>query len=726
MFIPRLASFRPIDLVVAERDRWVLWLPVMFGLGIAIYFGLSFEPPLWLGPAGVAAVLLAALVVRKADGQGGGALLAVLVMAGMMLAGFAAAQWRTAAVAAPTLSERIGPTTVSGRVTNVETFPNGPRVTIERPRISGLRTDRGPQKVRLKLRGKQPAVSPGQWLRVRAILTPPSPPAQPGGFDFQRHSFFRQLGAYGFSIGTAEIIDDGKQGLDFLALGLARVRQAVTARVLAGLDGPAGAVAAALMTGERSSISGALMDSMRDSGLAHLLAISGLHIGLMAAILFVGLRGLMALSQPLALHFPIKKWAAAAAIAGAFAYALIAGATVPTQRAFLMVGLVLLAVLVDRKGLSVRLVAWAALVILVLRPESLLGASFQMSFAAVIALIATYEWISERRRARFAQTDRMPPTWARKVGLYLAGVALTTVIAGAATTPFAIYHFNRFADYGLAANLMAVPVTALWVMPWAVAAFVLMPFGLEGLALTPMGWGINVVIAVAETVSSWPGAVTLLPSMPTLALAAIALGGLWMCLWRRRWRLLGLAGIAAGLAAIAVTQPPDILVDGRGRLLAVRSADGSVAVSTFRRERFIRKIWLRRFGQDEARAIWPKNGTRPDQRLSCDLQGCLYRVGGRIVALAYGEGALAEDCWIADVVVSIVPVRRACPAALDVIDRFDLWRHGGHALWLDETGVRIESVNGSRGNRPWVIKPERGQERSKPKSRTGPGPKNPA
>ena len=214
--------------------------------------------------------------------------------------------------------------------------------------------------------------------------------------------------------------------------------------------------------------------------------------------------------------------------------------------------------------------------------------------------------------------------------------------------------------------------------------------------------------------------------MPTLALAAIALGGLWMCLWRRRWRLLGLAGIAAGLAAIAVTQPPDILVDGQGRLLAVRSADGSVAVSTFRRERFIRGIWLRRFGQDEARAKWPKNGVSPDQRLSCDLQGCLYRVGDRIAALAYGEGALAEDCWVADVVVSIVPVRRACPASVDVIDRFDLWRQGGHALWLDETGVRIETVNGSRGDRPWVIKPGRGQGRGKPKSKAVSRPKNPA
>jgi competence protein ComEC len=297
------------------------------------------------------------------------------------------------------------------------------------------------------------------------------------------------------------------------------------------------------------------------------------------------------------------------------------------------------------------------------------------------------------------------------MGLYLAGVALTTLIASAATTPFAIYHFNRFADYGLAANLIAVPVTALWVMPWAVVAFGLMPMGLEALALAPMGWGIEVIISVAETVASWPGAVTLVPAMPTFALAAIALGGLWLCLWRQRWRYLGLAGIVAGMAAPLFVQPPDLLIDGKGRLMAVRTETGSVAVSSLRRASFNRKTWLRRMGQDQARAQWPERGTSRDKRLSCDLQGCLYSVGNRTVALSFAEGALSEDCWVADVVVSIVPVRRACPAEA-VIDRFDLWRRGGHAFWLSETGVRIETVNGSRGNRPWVLKPARKPKRT--------------
>ena len=159
--------------------------------------------------------------------------------------------------------------------------------------------------------------------------------------------------------------------------------------------------------------------------------------------------------------------------------------------------------------------------------------------------------------------------------LYLGGVALTTIVAGAATAPFALFHFNRLAAYGLAANLVAVPITALWVMPWAVAAYALMPFGLEAAALAPMGWGIAIIIDVAETVAGWPGAVALLPAMPTWGLGVIAFGGLWLCLWRTRWRLLGAPVVALGLASVMFSRPPDILVDADGNLMAVRSADGA-------------------------------------------------------------------------------------------------------------------------------------------------------
>ena len=684
----------------------MLWLPVLMGLGIGLYFALPGEPPLWLGLAGIAAAAFLGWLGRRRAVP----LVAALGLGVLALAlGFAAAQWRTVTVEAPVLDHRLGPTDVAGRVVAVEILTGASRVTLERLRIARLAPARTPERARLRLGGNQPRLVPGDWIRVRAGLSPPPPPAAPGAFDFQRQSYFRQLGAVGFSYGAATVEEHQRaEGLAAFGFALERLRQRISERILAGLDGTPGAIAAALMTGTRGAIPADVLSAIRDSGLAHLLAISGLHIGLVAGIVFVGLRGALSLVPPLALRYPIKKWAAAAALAGALAYALIAGATVPTQRAFLMIGLVLLAVLFDRRGLSMRLVAWAAFVILLFRPESLLGASFQMSFAAVVALVAVYEVVRDRRRL----DEAGPPSGPRRGLRYLGGVGLTTLIAGSATAPFAIYHFNRFAVFGLAANLVAVPVTALWIMPWAVAAFLLMPLGLESLALAPMGLGIEVVIWVAETVAAWPGAVTLVPAMPVWGLAALGLGGLWLCLWRCPWRAWGLAGIAAGLVGVAVTAPPDVLVDGGGRLMAVRSASGAFAVSTRRTGRFNRGVWLRRVGQDADAPLWPRQGFSADGRLVCDHLGCILRTKGHVVALVSRRQGLDEDCWIADVVVSTVPVRRPCPAAKTVIDRFDLWRQGGHALWLLENGgVRVESVNERRGRRPWVVRPAPRQRR---------------
>ncbi|MEE9545598.1 MAG: ComEC/Rec2 family competence protein, partial [Rhodospirillales bacterium] len=422
--IPRLIAAVTETLAV-ERERWVLWLPVAFGAGIAVYFALPAEPPLWLGAAAImAAAACAGLGRRRA------ALLVALLGIATGAAGFTVAQWRTAAVAEPMLSKRLGPTGVSGRIVAVERFPKGSRISLERLRIARLGPQRTPAMVRLRLQGRQPAIGAGDWIRVRAVLSPPPPPAAPGAFDFQRQSYFRRLGAVGFAFGPVELIAKGRdRGLDSLSLGLERLRQGIADSVMAGLHGRPGTIAAALMTGTRKAIEPKTITAIRDAGLAHLLAISGLHVGLVAAILFVGLRGALALAPPLALRYPIKKWAAAAAIIGAFAYALLAGATVPTQRAFLMIGLVLLAVLFDRRGLSMRLVAWAAFVILLLTPESLLGASFQLSFAAVTALIAAYEVVRDRRRFG----NKGPPKWPRTALLYVAGVALTTVIAETAT-----------------------------------------------------------------------------------------------------------------------------------------------------------------------------------------------------------------------------------------------------------------------------------------------------
>ena len=611
------------------------------------------------------------------------------------------------------------------------------------------------------MRGRDDGLLVGERVAILAKLGPPPAPAAPAAFDFQRQAYFSRLGAVGFAFGRAHVLNigtaggepgqeagDGEGRASALTLWLSGLRQTIIARVRAALPGRNGAVAAALMTGDQGAIPADVLTDMRNSGLAHLLAVSGLHFVLVAGSVFFAVRGLLALVPPLALRYPIKKWAAVAALFSALGYLGVAGQSVATERAFIMAALVFLAVLVDRTAISMRTMAGAALVILAITPESLLRPSFQLSFAAVVALVAAYEswrgWDvfaagrddadgSAAGAAGPAQASasgpdtpshgldrelrqglgRMSAPKARRTGrrpwgtsaftrlfAYAGAIAVTTVVTSVATAPLLVYHFGRFTDYGVAANLVAIPLTAAWIMPWAVAAYALMPLGLERFALIPMGWGIDGVIGTAHAVSSLPGAVIDVPAIPLGAVAVMSLGGLWLCLWRRPWRLGGLALVALGALALPLQRPPDILVDGNARLMGVRAADGGLVLSSLGRSRFEGRAWARLFGEDEP-SRFPGTGASPDGTLSCDARGCLYRTRGWLVALARDESALAEDCGFTDLVVSLVPAWRMCRGAR-VIDRFDLWRNGTHAIWLNAGGMRIESVRGWQGRRPWV------------------------
>ncbi len=687
-------------MLTAERDRWALWLPVAFATGIGIYFSLAVEPPLWMGLGGVLTALGFSLALRRVPS---GPALSLLILA--LAAGFLTAQARSAWVEAPVLAKRIGPVWVSGEIEVLEPRAKGARITLRRPEIARLAPEETPARVRIVVSAAGPDLRPGDWVSLRAVLRPPPGPSAPGAFDFARQAYFQRLGAVGFAYGgvrrdSLPDAADRAVALDPLkawSTAWSALRARLARRIMAALPGRAGAVAAALMAGERGAIAEADMTAMRESGLAHLLAISGLHVGLVAGLLFLGLRVLLAAIPRLALDYPIKKWAAVGAAGGAFAYLMLTGATIPTQRAFLMVALVFTAVITDRSALSMRLVAWAAFAVLAFAPESLLSASFQMSFAAVIALIAAYEFGREKFGVRIAGQGVLG-----RAGTYVGGVVTTSLIASLATAPFALFHFNRIAWFGLAANLVAVPLTALWIMPWALVAFALMPFGAERFALVPMGWGIEGMLSVAHTVADWPGATSAMAAMPTAGLVAIALGGVWLCLWRRVWRLAGLTAIFLGLLSAAVTDPPDVFVSGDGGLFGVRGADGTLLLSSRSRQRFSGETWRRRLGEDET-VNWTQAAKGLESGLRCDPLGCIYRARGQVVALIRDSRALIDDCAVATVVISREPVRRGqCKNVPYVVDRFDLWRGGAHAFWIQESGVRVESAATYRGVRPWA------------------------
>jgi competence protein ComEC len=389
-----------------------------------------------------------------------------------------------------------------------------------------------------------------------------------------------------------------------------------------------------------------------------------------------------------------------------FCYLMISGAAIPTQRAFVMTGIVFAAVLIDRLRLSMRICALAALVVLVLDPASLVGVSFQMSFGAVVALIAVYETWGTQLAYLFHRGG-----FGHKVLGYCGAVAVTTVIATVGTEPFAIYHFHHLVLYSPLANVIAVPISAMWTLPWGLVACLLMPFGLEALALTPMGWGIDVTIVVAQWVQALPGNVWSMPRLPTAGVVLVALGGCWLCLWQGKWRLWSIPVVIAGLATMLLTRPPDVILADFGHFLAARTAEGDYRVAEGG-EKIHRSFLVSETG---ARLLpWPEKGAPAADGLDCPMDGrCFYAAQGRRVAIVTRETGLPVMCSTVDAIVAQLPAGFACRGKIPVVDRIDTWRQGAVALWLDPDGVTVVSANESRGDRPWVPHPLSKREREK-------------
>jgi competence protein ComEC len=437
-------------------------------------------------------------------------------------------------------------------------------------------------------------------------------------------AFFERLGAVGFVRGAA-VLDLGRaemRGLpDRAGLWLSRQRAALSQGLRAALPGPEGAFAAAIVTGDRAAIDERDAEALRAANLAHLLAISGLHMGMLCGLVFAVVRLGLAAVPAVALRLSTKKAAALAALLAGAAYLALSGATVATQRAFVMAAVVLVAVLIDRPALTLRALAAAAVIVLLVRPVSLLEVGFQMSFAATIALVAAYETL---RMPRAGGPLLSPRSWPLRLSLYALGILATSLIAGVATAPYAAEAFNRAAPWGLAANLAAVPVMGVVIAPMAILSGLLAPLGLAGPTLWAMGAGIGWVLAVAHEVASWPGAVQPVAAAPEGVIAAITLGGLWLAIWRTRLRLLGLAPVAAAL--LVWSQPadrPELLIAPGARLIGVMGPEGR-AIDHPRAQGFVAETWLRRDGDP---ALQAEAAARP---------GFLRVPGGLTAAL--GEG----------------------------------------------------------------------------------------
>lgn len=670
----------------AEQGRLLPWLAVFMGLGNLLFFAQDAMPAAWIGGlALMLAVMLLAASWRRLYGRAvAGCVLAVAL-------GFAAASLRTHAL--PPLADLPrGAVAVQGVVAMIDPLPRGRRVM-----LGAVSLGAGPviaRRLRIRLRDTDlQSLATGDRVALRALLRPPYPPSYPGGWDQRRDAFFQGLGGVGFALGPVRRLS-AAQGHG-LGARLQMLREAVARRVLAAIPGTPGAVAATLMTGIRSALPYADQDAFSVSGLSHILAVAGLHIGIVMTTVFAACRLALAQWSWATLRWPVKEIAALAALAVGGFYMLMTGMHLPILRSFVMAALVTLGLLAGRRAISMRSLALAAGLLLLLQPEALAGVSFQMSFAAVMVLIAGYDLLRDQRLALLAHR---PGLWGY-VRRDFALVTVTSLLAALATAPFVAYHFGHLELYSVPANMLAVPLTAFWVLPWGLAAYALMPVHLEALALVPMGWGCAGILGIARHAAALPAADIALGRMAPACLVLVAFGMIWLCLWQSPRRLLGLLPLGAGLLVpVILGASPQLLVSADFRMIAVR-APGAVFLAAPRPDPFTLGEWARFWNGRPVRAL-PAPG-QAEGGAACTADGCLLPDG---VLLWRSADPPAQCRRVALVVASAgwTLVRTAECAAVPVIDRAAVRAGGATAAWVTRGRVRILTDRACRGHWPWL------------------------
>lgn len=688
----------PLGVLAGARGLLFPWVPVFIGTGIALWFALPFEPGLLF--YGVAVVVALAAMLAHRLGPEIGHPIAVIVLC--LTSGMVAAGYRAHAVAAPMLEFRYyGP--VQGRIIEIDRSQSDAlRITLDQVILLDVPAHRTPLKVRISLHGAEFTPDPGQVVLVTAHLAAPEGPAEPGGFDFRRMAYFEQLGAVGYTRSPVMLWADPDPGAQWIN----RLRTRLAAAMMAAMPGDAGAFAAGAMTGDRSGISQDTVQALRDSNLAHLLAISGMNMAFITGFVFMLVRYGVALVPPLALRVNAKKLAAVVAFMVALFYLQLSGANVATMRAFLIVMVMLGAVLLDRRGLTMRSVALAGVVLLLAEPESLLEPGFQLSFAATVVLIAGFEAL-DRQILREKLPRWLMPVFA---------MVLTSVLAGLATAPFAAATFNRFTDYGLLANLLTAPVMSVLMAAGAMAAL-LAPVGLAAPAYWLLELSSRWILFVAHWVAGLDGAVTPIIAPGPVVIPLITFGGAWMILWRGSWRLAGAAPIVAALVLWGFAARPDLLISSDGALVGIATPEGR-ALSAAKGAGFSAESWLQDDGdlatQEQAAARPGFQGQKGARRFDI--------ADWHAISLAGKDAALAVQAACAD--FDLVILGAAIAPALDapkpcmLIDRQFLSRSGSVALTADGATLIVQPARDAQriwqGRKPVLaqrryVKPTHGQ-----------------
>jgi competence protein ComEC len=688
---------------VARVDRWSLWTPVALGCGAAVYFVLPREPAAWL--AWTLLALAGALALLRARWSGRRAVAIGLALLAFAIAGFASAKLRTERVRAPVAPMGLPVTTIDAFVVDIASpGQGGQRLLLAPLRVQGLAPAETPIRVRVTLKAETELPSPGTAIRVRGMINPPPPPASPGAYDFARDAFFDSVGGVGFALKPPIPIQADAEPPWRLKVQMRinAARWSLARQIVADLGPKEGGLAAAMVTGHDAFVPKEEVEALRAAGLAHIISISGLHMAIVGGFTFAAVRLLVAAWPWVALRLSGKKLAALAGLTAVLGYLVLSGAPNPAERSAITAAAAFGAMLFDRRAISLHTLAISAIAILALQPEAVTEPGFQMSFAATTALVALAEaWPRPMREIDVPWPIRL----VQGAGtVFLASLA-ASFVAGLATGPFALQHFNRISTFGLASNLLVEPISSFLMMPALAIGAVLTPVGLGHWPLEAAGFAISMMNRIAETAAGLPYAQLIVASAPAWTLPAAFLGILWLCLWRGPLRWLGLPFALA--VSLAPRPPsPDLWVSADASALAVREDKQAILYRTDVKL-FAAQVWARRRGLEQpADPLASRN-----RDYDCDRWSCAPRANTdapRVAAIWTRRAStiakkLPVFCqWAEVVIVRGDADPAACPKAL-VLGARDFERGGSAEFYRQPSGQwRVVWAQPLRGDRPWT------------------------
>jgi len=721
-----------------ERERLILWIPVLFACGIFTYFSIKFEPDLEKATYILTPLTLLFLYFHLTKRTSINIFIIFLIA---FIGGFYYSSFTAHSKDSAIIEPNLGIIWIRATIEKIEQRQHGKRIYLtdndlwQRPPKGKFSANETPKRMRLNVRTDiDEGIKPGSRVHFKASLSPPPKlPVYPNGYDFARFAYFEEIGAVGYSISdikkyTPKGQQDSPSETNTIRNILENIRFKITQNIINNFDDKnAGNIATALITAEKGGISKSAIESMRASGLGHLLAISGLHMALVMTGFFFITRSILALIPYISLRYETKKIAAISALAVGGFYLCITGFPISAQRSYIMFSIFFLAITIDRTGTPLRSVAFAALFIMLLSPETVISASFQMSFAAVIALIGMYEMIYLNRKSEFIKF-----TPSQKIKTYIYGTLLSTLIAGMATAPYSIYNFGTYSNYSLMANIVAIPVTTFWIMPFGILSLIAMPFSLENFPLYMMEKGVELLIDYSTYITSFEGSVTLFPEINSYIIAAITFSLLWFFIWQTKLRYFSLPILTiAAIGILLSSNDADIIIDEKGSLFAVKNSQNQLVFSSFTKARYARNQWTKKNGQEKPIHMRDYEPSKTI-KFECSESICEYGKDFHNVAIIRAstpplhsmnaESSASQLCMNFDLIINLSESELSCPTRhpvgsiatsgvataqdlaqrenIIIITKSDLKNKGTHVINLTNK-IEIKSAFSERGNRIW-------------------------